>query len=47
MNYDTAMEVEALARQRGVVPATIGLVDGALIVGLTSDHIKRMATSEV
>jgi pseudouridine-5'-phosphate glycosidase len=39
----TALELEAAVRERGAVPATIGVVDGAVRVGLSSDQLERLA----
>lgn len=45
-NLDVALEAEARVRALGVVPATIGLVDGRPTVGLTPDEIERLATTD-
>jgi len=39
-NVKTALEVEALIRQYGVVPATIGIIDGDMIVGMSPEEIE-------
>jgi pseudouridine-5'-phosphate glycosidase len=39
----TALELEAAVRERGAVPATIGLLDGAVIVGLGAHELERLA----
>ncbi|MEI7668062.1 MAG: pseudouridine-5'-phosphate glycosidase, partial [Erysipelotrichaceae bacterium] len=39
-NVKTALEVEAVIRQYGVVPATIGIIDGDMIVGMSQDEIE-------
>jgi pseudouridine-5'-phosphate glycosidase len=39
----TALELEAAVRERGAVPATIGLLDGAVRVGLSADELERLA----
>lgn len=41
---ETAAALEALVRARGAVPATIGVLDGALVVGLSPSEIERLAT---
>ncbi len=33
-NLDTALEVEHIVRSRGAVPATIGVLDGRVHIGL-------------
>ncbi|KAL6516322.1 hypothetical protein OROGR_019627 [Orobanche gracilis] len=42
-NLDTAKEVEAIVRQNGAVPATIGILDGIPCVGLSADELERLA----
>jgi pseudouridine-5'-phosphate glycosidase len=39
----TARRIEAAVRSGGAVPATVALVDGAVRVGLTDDHLVRVA----
>jgi pseudouridylate synthase len=46
-NVEVALEAEQQLRDAGVVPATIGLVDGVAVVGLTADQIERLGTGEV
>jgi pseudouridylate synthase len=40
-----ARDLEDAVRQRGVVPATIGILDGAIRVGLSAEEIERLATT--
>ncbi len=40
-----ARELEDAIRQRGAVPATIGVLDGTVRVGLSSGELERLATS--
>lgn len=40
-NVATALEVEAIIRKEGVVPATIGIIDGEIIVGMSSEEIEE------
>lgn len=42
-NYQTAREVEQVARDNGAVPATIAILDGKLRVGLDDASLKRLA----
>jgi pseudouridylate synthase len=42
-NLDTALEMEAAVREAGAAPATIGILDGQIIVGLTTEQIARIA----
>jgi pseudouridylate synthase len=41
----TALELDAQVRREGAMPATIGVLDGAIKVGLTRDEIARLASS--
>jgi pseudouridine-5'-phosphate glycosidase len=41
-NVETAMKVESIIRAHGGVPATVGLVDGIGVVGLTPEEIEEM-----
>lgn len=43
-NFEVARELERIAREAGVVPATIALIDGAIRVGLTESELRRIAT---
>ena len=45
-NVVVALEAEARVRALGVVPATIGIVDGRPTVGLSPDEIERLSTIE-
>ena len=45
-NQRVAAEIEQTVRDNGAVPATIGMVGGALTVGLTDDQIAHLATAE-
>ena len=40
-NVKTALEVEATIRQHGAVPATIGIINGDAIVGMTPEEIEE------
>ena len=40
-NVETALSVEKIAREEGVVPATIAILDGKLKVGMSPDDIDR------
>ena len=42
-NLQTAQKMEAAVRSAGAIPATIGLLDGKIIVGLTPAQIERFA----
>ncbi|MBO6261248.1 MAG: pseudouridine-5'-phosphate glycosidase [Bacilli bacterium] len=39
-NVETALKVEQVIREHGVVPATIGIIDGEPIVGMTPEEIE-------
>ena len=45
-NLEIAREMEAAIRAEKAVPATIGLHDGRIVVGLSSAEIERLATAE-
>ena len=45
-NLDVALDAEARVRAVGVVPATIGIVDGRPTVGLSADEIERLSTAD-
>ena len=40
-NVQTALEVEKVIRNHGAVPATIGIIDGDAIVGMTPEEIEE------
>ena len=40
-NVETALRVEQVIRDHGCVPATIGIIDGEQIVGMTPDEIEE------
>ena len=40
-NVQTALEVEKVIRDHGAVPATIGIIDGDAIVGMTPEEIEQ------
>lgn len=44
LNLETALACEEAVRQRGVTPATIGIVDGIPTIGLSEDEIAGFAT---
>ncbi len=41
-NVETAMQVENIVREHGGIPATVGIVDGVGVVGLTKEEIEEM-----
>ncbi|GIG86789.1 pseudouridine-5'-phosphate glycosidase [Plantactinospora endophytica] len=45
-NLRVAREIEAAVRAEGAVPATIGMVEGVLVVGLDDAQVTRLATSD-
>ncbi len=40
-NVETALKVEQTIREHGAVPATIGIIDGEPIIGMTPDEIEQ------
>jgi pseudouridine-5'-phosphate glycosidase len=45
-NLDTAMRLEQVVRDGGAIPATIGVFDGEIYAGLTSQQLELLATDE-
>lgn len=45
-NLEVAAQCEAAVRAAGAVPATIGLLDGRVVVGLSLDELERLAEPE-
>lgn len=45
-NVETALEVEKVIRQAGVMPATIAIIAGRLKVGLTPEEIEYLGTAK-
>lgn len=41
-NVVTALEMERIIRDCGAIPATIGVIDGKIRVGLTKEEIERL-----
>jgi len=46
-NLEVGLGSEALVREAGVVPATIGVIDGEPVVGLSSAEIERLCMADV
>jgi pseudouridylate synthase len=44
-NFEAARLMEAAVREQGAVPATIGLLDGQAVVGLSVSEVERLATA--
>jgi len=45
-NVRVAMEIEAVVRSRGAIPATIAVIDGSVYVGLTTEQLNDIATRD-
>lgn len=45
-NLDVARQCEAAIRAAGVVPATVGIIGGQIVVGLEDDQLELLATHE-
>ena len=45
-NVKTALEVEAVIREHGVIPATIGIIDGEPVVGMSPEQIEEFGKRE-
>lgn len=46
-NHDAAVEFESILRDRGVVPATIAVLDGVPRIGLDADGVRRIAEEDL
>ncbi|EWC46481.1 hypothetical protein DRE_04204 [Drechslerella stenobrocha 248] len=44
-NYELALEMEETVRANGAVPATIGILNGQILVGMTKEQLKELAES--
>ena len=40
-NVETALNVEKIIRDHGAVPATIGIIDGVGVIGMSHDEIEE------
>ena len=45
-NVETALAVEDVIRKAGAMPATIGIIDGRIKIGLTEEEVEYMATAK-
>jgi pseudouridine-5'-phosphate glycosidase len=45
-NLEVALELEAIVRAAGVVPATVGVIRGQVVVGLSADDLEVLATAD-
>jgi pseudouridine-5'-phosphate glycosidase len=45
-NRETARTAETIAREAGVVPATVAVLDGRLVIGLQGNELERLATED-
>jgi len=45
-NLETARRIEAAVRKQGAVPATVGLSNGRLIVGLSDQEVELLANAD-
>ena len=46
-NLRAARDCESAIRKEGAVPATIGVLDGQIVVGLTDAEVQRIASGAV
>jgi pseudouridine-5'-phosphate glycosidase len=44
-NIEVAGAMEAAVRAEGAIPATIGILDGCIVIGLTSEEIQHLGTA--
>lgn len=47
INFDVASECEAAVRKHDATPATIGVLDGRVVVGLSMSELERLADSHL
>src|SRR6266436_1128279 len=45
-NIEVAQAMEAAIRAEGAIPATIGIHDGKIVIGLSKDEIERLGTAQ-
>ncbi|MFW5718813.1 MAG: pseudouridine-5'-phosphate glycosidase [Halanaerobium sp.] len=45
-NIETALEIEEIIRENGAVPATVGIIDGRIKVGLTKEEVEFLGKSD-
>ncbi len=45
LGVEVALELESLIRERGAVPATVGILDGRARIGISSAELERLASS--
>jgi pseudouridine-5'-phosphate glycosidase len=45
-NVEVAQAMEAVIRNEGAIPATVGIHDGKIVIGLSKDEIKRLGTAQ-
>ena len=45
-NIDTALEIEEIIKDNGAVPATIGIIEGKIKVGLTKEEVEFLGESD-
>src|SRR5579883_3452543 len=45
-NLEIARDMETVIRAEGAVPATVGIHDGTIVIGLSSAQIEQLATAE-
>ncbi|XP_012227103.1 uncharacterized protein [Linepithema humile] len=45
-NFNTALKVEDVIKSQGVVPATIGIIDGKIHVGLNNEQLETLSKTD-
>src|SRR5262245_12870176 len=46
LNLETARRLEAVVRESGATPATVGIIGGRLRVGLNADEVRKLAEED-
>src|SRR5690242_13289 len=44
-NIEVAQAMEAAIRAQGAIPATVGILNGKIVIGLTQDEIQYLGTA--
>src|SRR5690242_7383512 len=45
-NVEVAQAMETAIRNEGAIPATVGIHDGEIVIGLNKDEIERLGTAQ-
>ena len=45
-NIETVLQVESIIRDEGAVPASVGLIEGEIVCGLSANELEFLAYSD-